>query len=368
MPLSQSRFAGASRVWGDGGSALLPEWEIDAGALHIGPIIGDGEFGTVRASTWHGGAPIAVKLLKRSDEVAVGDFRTELNVLQKVHHPNTTQFLGAVTRTAPFALVTELVRGGSVADWLRSARCGDARLPTPRRAAQVALDTARGLLYLHSRHPNPIVHRDLKPGNLLLQIGAHIPPSVDAKTAARAYGICKVADFGLSKTLVMGRAASRADGLAALGEEGGGALSSSPGATAALSGTARSGADVFRMTGETGSYRYMAPEVFRHEPYSFKVDVYSVREGGKGKREGGVVSFFLSCFPHSPQTPFPTHSLPSFSTNCWTEKFPTDGAPTPSTRRGAPRCCTRARSGGRRGPHAACAAHGDLHRLPSWQR
>jgi serine/threonine protein kinase len=27
------------------------------------------------------------------------------------------------------------------------------------------------------------------------------------------------------------------------------------------------------MTGETGSYRYMAPEVFRHEPYNSKVDV-----------------------------------------------------------------------------------------------
>lgn len=29
------------------------------------------------------------------------------------------------------------------------------------------------------------------------------------------------------------------------------------------------------MTGETGSYRYMAPEVFRHEPYNNKVDVYA---------------------------------------------------------------------------------------------
>jgi serine/threonine protein kinase len=120
---------------------LLPEWEIDAAALRVGAPIGDGEFGTVHAGTWHGGAPIAVKVLKRSDEVAVGDFRTELNVLQKVHHPNTCQFLGAVTRTAPFALVTELVRGGSVADWLRAARKGEAPLPTARRAAEIALDT-----------------------------------------------------------------------------------------------------------------------------------------------------------------------------------------------------------------------------------
>lgn len=27
----------------------------------------------------------------------------------------------------------------------------------------------------------------------------------------------------------------------------------------------------YDLTGETGSYRYMAPEVFRHEPYSSKV-------------------------------------------------------------------------------------------------
>ena len=31
----------------------------------------------------------------------------------------------------------------------------------------------------------------------------------------------------------------------------------------------------FTMTGETGSYRYMAPEVFRHEFYGPSVDVYA---------------------------------------------------------------------------------------------
>merc|ERR1712232_461542 len=33
--------------------------------------------------------------------------------------------------------------------------------------------------------------------------------------------------------------------------------------------------DQFTMTGETGSYRFMAPEVFRHESYNERVDVYS---------------------------------------------------------------------------------------------
>jgi serine/threonine protein kinase len=31
----------------------------------------------------------------------------------------------------------------------------------------------------------------------------------------------------------------------------------------------------FLMTGETGAYKYMAPEVFKHEFYGLKCDVYS---------------------------------------------------------------------------------------------
>ncbi|KAL0336430.1 UNVERIFIED_CONTAM: Serine/threonine-protein kinase STY46 [Sesamum radiatum] len=33
--------------------------------------------------------------------------------------------------------------------------------------------------------------------------------------------------------------------------------------------------DVYKLTGETGSYRYMAPEVFKHRKYDKKVDVFS---------------------------------------------------------------------------------------------
>jgi len=31
--------------------------------------------------------------------------------------------------------------------------------------------------------------------------------------------------------------------------------------------------EVYNYTGETGTYRYMAPEVFRHEPYNAKVHI-----------------------------------------------------------------------------------------------
>lgn len=100
-------------------------------------------------------------------------------------------------------LVTELVSGGSVADLLRASRRGLAPRPSATRAAQLALDTARGLLYLHSRQAHVVIHRDLKPGNLLISLGARLPAGLDSRRAAAAYGFAKISDFGLSKSLAM---------------------------------------------------------------------------------------------------------------------------------------------------------------------
>jgi len=41
---------------------------------------------------------VAVKVLKEIGTVALGDFRTELNVLQKVHHPHTVRMLAQDSR------------------------------------------------------------------------------------------------------------------------------------------------------------------------------------------------------------------------------------------------------------------------------
>jgi hypothetical protein len=79
----------------------------------------------------------------------------------------------------------------------------------------IALDIANGMAYLHARQ---VIHRDLKPSNVLL--------TRDHRA--------KISDFGMS--------------VANRGQE---------------------------LTAETGTYRYMAPEVIRHESYSSNADVYS---------------------------------------------------------------------------------------------
>ena len=95
-----------------------------------------------------------------------------------------------------------------------------------RTQTSYANQLAKGMNYLHTCKP-PIIHRDLKPANLLIDYA----------------GTLKITDFGLAKV--------RPDPNRSTEQ------------------------DQFLMTGETGSYRFMAPEVFRHEQYTETVDTYS---------------------------------------------------------------------------------------------
>ncbi|XP_047958820.1 integrin-linked protein kinase 1-like isoform X1 [Salvia hispanica] len=200
------------------------DWEIEPSELDFATstLIGKGSFGEILKAGWRG-TPVAVKRILPNlsdDKLVIQDFRHEVNLLVKLRHPNIVQFLGAVTERKPLMLVTEYLRGGDLHQHLK----GKGSL-TPSTAVNFALDIARGMAYLHSE-PNVIIHRDLKPRNVLL-----VNSNADH---------LKVGDFGLSKLIKV-----------------------------------QHSHDVYKLTGETGSYRYMAPEVFKHRKYDKKVDVYS---------------------------------------------------------------------------------------------
>jgi len=262
VPLADSELAGVANlqalglVAGFEGLDLEPEWELDPSELKIQDKIGHGEFGTVYKAKWRG-SYVAVKVLNSSDRIALGDFRTEITVLRRVHHPNAVQMLGACTRKVPYMLVTEYVPGGSLADIFKMK----GQL-TVRRVVEMCLDIARGMAYLHANSKS-IIHRDLKPSNILIGGSFFNTP----QELAFHTGIIKIGDFGLSKSLPIhsmeeSRAGGGGGGGAGGEEEGGGE-------------GGHTHTDSYRLTGGTGSYRYMAPEVFRHEPYNNKVDVYS---------------------------------------------------------------------------------------------
>ncbi|CAJ1932003.1 unnamed protein product [Sphenostylis stenocarpa] len=281
------------------------DWEVDPNELDFSNsvCIGKGSFGEILKAHWRG-TPVAVKriLPSLSDDrlvmssgclrlinmlkqipydlfsvkayLRLQDFRHEVNLLVKLRHPNVVQFLGAVTDRKPLMLITEYLRGGDLHKYLKDkgglspstaisfgldiARyalylygCVNASQPTLQLfwtvlmtffgvlvmdasssslvgGSDVCFDLEydpKGMAYLHNE-PNVIIHRDLKPRNVLL-----VNSSADH---------LKVGDFGLSKLIKV-----------------------------------QSSHDVYKMTGETGSYRYMAPEVLKHRRYDKKVDVFS---------------------------------------------------------------------------------------------
>ena len=77
---------------------------IDRNLMSVA-LAGEGEFGIVHKALFHG-TLVAAKILKGSSAIALGDFRSEIEVLRKVHHPNAVQFLGACTKQEPYILVT----------------------------------------------------------------------------------------------------------------------------------------------------------------------------------------------------------------------------------------------------------------------
>ncbi|ONM56883.1 Serine/threonine-protein kinase STY17 [Zea mays] len=105
----------------------------------------------------------------------------------------------------------QFMHGGSIFDFLYNRR-GNFQLPDVIR---IASDVSKGMNYLHQIN---IVHRDLKTANLLMDDQ-----------------VVKVADFGVARV------------------------------------KDQSGV----MTAETGTYRWMAPEVIEHLPYDHRADVFS---------------------------------------------------------------------------------------------
>jgi hypothetical protein len=224
--VDSSRPAGAAAAPPAPAPAPAPQvgadWQLDAKELQFHAKLASGSFGDVFRGTYRG-ADVAIKALRLSagvDDAArdvLRDFVQELSVLRRVRHRHVVQLIGACAGPPACLLVTELMRGGALADHLRAHRPA---LPAAQQL-RLALHVARGMDYLHRCS---IVHRDLKSANLLLN----------------EHGECKVADFGLARVV---------DGAAAASRE--------------------------QLTAETGTYRWMAPEVVSHARYDAKCDVYS---------------------------------------------------------------------------------------------
>ncbi|KAI3509168.1 hypothetical protein L1887_24218 [Cichorium endivia] len=144
--------------------------------------IGTGGYGMVYRGSLPNGQLIAIKRAKQGSTQGGLEFKTEIELLSRVHHKNLVSLVGFCFNQGEQMLIYEYIVNGTVKDSL-SGRSG-IRLDWTRRL-RIALGAAKGLQYLHDLADPPIIHRDVKTNNILL----------DERLVA------KVADFGLSISL-----------------------------------------------------------------------------------------------------------------------------------------------------------------------
>ncbi|KAJ9689149.1 hypothetical protein PVL29_014683 [Vitis rotundifolia] len=194
------------------------EWTIDLGKLNMGEAFAQGAFGKLYKGTYNG-EDVAIKILERPEndlekaQLMEQQFQQEVMMLATLKHTNIVRFIGGCRKPMVWCIVTEYAKGGSVRQFLTKRQ--NRQVPL-KLAIKQALDVARGMAYVHGLG---LIHRDLKSDNLLIFADKSI----------------KIADFGVARIEVQ--------------TEG--------------------------MTPETGTYRWMAPEMIQHRPYTQKVDVYS---------------------------------------------------------------------------------------------
>ncbi|KAG5545610.1 hypothetical protein RHGRI_017936 [Rhododendron griersonianum] len=148
--------------------------------FNIANKIGQGGFGAVYYAELRG----EKAAIKKMDMQASREFLAELKVLTRVHHLNLVRLIGYCVEGSLF-LVYEYIENGNLSEHLRGS--GNEPLPWSTRV-QIALDSARGLEYIHEHTVPVYIHRDIKSANILIDKNFH----------------GKVADFGLAKLTEVG--------------------------------------------------------------------------------------------------------------------------------------------------------------------
>ncbi|KAJ9683458.1 hypothetical protein PVL29_019160 [Vitis rotundifolia] len=145
-------------------------------------IIGEGTAGKVYRGVLQNNQHVAVKHIINDNHMET--FVREITSLSHIKHPNLVALLGYCEVEDECFLVYELCPNGNLSEWL----FGKDKVLSWIQRLEIAIDSAQGLLYLHTYPAGCIVHRDIKPTNILL--GANFE--------------AKLSDFGLAKVIDQG--------------------------------------------------------------------------------------------------------------------------------------------------------------------
>lgn len=180
--------------------------------------LGRGACGTVfKGVIPNGRKVVAIKRLENVVAEGEREFRNEMKAIGRTYHKNLVKLFGYCHDGNNRLLVYEYMGNGSLAKFLFESE----RKPSWEEKTRIALNVARGILYLHEECETQIIHCDIKPENILMD----------------EHKCAKIADFGLAKLLMPNQTRTN--------------------------------------TGIRGTRGYVAPEWHGNLPITAKADVYS---------------------------------------------------------------------------------------------
>ena len=200
--------------------------------------IGEGHFGLVkRCIEKSTGKEYAVKIMNKN-KIKKKDLQfliQERNYMMLIKHPNIVSLIQDYEDENCLYFVMEYFKGGDLSKYMRKIIDNQKEKNLERIGARIIKIIAQGVEYLNQFG---IVHRDLKPENIVFGI------EDDIKSI-------KIIDLGVAITLPFGQQSSEA----------------------------------------IGTLAYIAPEMYTHTPYTYKVDVWSIGILLYWLTSGGVVPF-----------------------------------------------------------------------------
>lgn len=201
-------------------SQLPPQFsyeELEASTSNFNRRLGYGGFSSVYAGHLPDNSKIAVKILDDNGHPKEKEFLASMATVGGLSHPNLVPLRGFCSEGKHRMLVYELVNEGRSLNYFLF-RPDSGPLMDSQTRRSIALETARGLAYLHE---DMVIHGGVKPENIMIDREMHP----------------RLVDYGLTNLM------SRFQKL--------------------------------NFANERGSRAYMAPEWARSPPVTEKVDVYS---------------------------------------------------------------------------------------------